>query len=109
MMIFYNYNPIIAVAILKYTNTERISTIVVINGAAIIAGSNFSFLASKGNKQPIDLDNITVTVILNPTVHASCKFLYCAKILSPLTSVNDNPTITAILTSFHKILNTSFT
>ena len=58
------------------------STIVVIKGAAIIAGSNFSFLASKGSKHPIDLDNITVTVILNPTVHASCKFCIVQKFLN---------------------------
>ena len=47
--------------------------------------------------------------MLNPTVHANCKFLYCAKILKPLIAANDSPTITAILISFHKILNTSFT
>ena len=84
------------------------STIVVISGAAIIAGSNFNFLASNGNKHPIDFDNITVTVILNPTVIASCRFLYCTKILKPFTIVKVIPTTTAILISFHSILNTSF-
>ena len=37
--------------------------------------------------------------MLNPTVHANCKFLYCAKILKPLIVANDIPTITAILIS----------
>ena len=60
MFIFYICN--INVDILKYTNTDNVSTIVVIKGAAIIAGSHFIFLASIGNIQPNNFAIITVQI-----------------------------------------------
>ena len=57
---------IIETAIEKYIKIEPVSTIVVINGAAIIAGSNFNFLANIGNIQPKVLAKHTVAIKVNP-------------------------------------------
>ena len=41
---------------------EQVSTIVVINGEAIIAGSKPTRFAKSGKIQPINLERITVTI-----------------------------------------------
>ena len=46
----------------EITRIEHVSTIVVISGEAIIAGSKPIWLATKGRIQPINLDKITVTI-----------------------------------------------
>lgn len=61
----------ITIEILKKTNVVQVSTIVVISGAAIIAGSSFSFFAAIGSIHPISLDIITVEIIAKLTVTAS--------------------------------------
>ena len=47
---------------LKYINNEHASTIVVINGLAITAGSKPNFLANIGKEQPINFETITVKI-----------------------------------------------
>ena len=54
-------------AILKYVINEIASTIVVIKGLAITAGSSFIFFASKGNIQPIISAKITVQTSVKDT------------------------------------------
>lgn len=49
------------------------STIVVINGPAIIVGSNFSFLATKGRIPPTIFANITVAATVMETVKETAK------------------------------------
>ena len=61
-------------ATLKNTNTEHVSTIVVISGAAIIAGSNFNFFANIGKIQPKDFAIIAVITNVIPTTNANCTF-----------------------------------
>ena len=71
---FYMPNKI--PAILKYISKEQASTIVVINGDAITAGSNPILFASIGSKLPISFAITIVTTnvkhttaaILNPTL-----------------------------------------
>lgn len=50
------------------------STIVVISGDAIMAGSNFIFLAISGKQHPINFEIITVNINVTPKVIASIKF-----------------------------------
>ena len=56
--------PSNAFAILKYTRSESASTIVVMKGLAITAGSKPSFLAQSGSVQPITFATSTVTHIV---------------------------------------------
>ena len=51
----------------KNTVIENISTIVVIIGEAINAGSNFSFFAIIGSIAPINFDAITIKIIVTDT------------------------------------------
>ena len=102
------YNPRIAVAILKNIKTEQASTIVVISGEAIIAGSSFSFFASIGIVHPKSFAIITVKINVKATTKEIFKSLYCIKILTPLASAKVEPTIKAILNYFHITLKTSF-
>ena len=44
----------------KYIRIDAASTIVVISGAAITAGSNLQRFASIGSVQPINCDTITI-------------------------------------------------
>ena len=62
--------PNIWTAIWKYTNSDIASTIVVINGLAITAGSNPSFLANIGNVHPINLAIITTIINVAHTINA---------------------------------------
>lgn len=57
------------IATLKNTKTEKVSTIVVISGDAIIAGSNLSFCATIGSIQPINSDKITISISVKPIVN----------------------------------------
>lgn len=66
-LLLYNYIPITSTATLKNTKIEHMSTIVVINGAAIIAGSSFSFLAAIGNIPPTSLEITAVAIMVAPT------------------------------------------
>lgn len=54
----------------KYANKATASTIVVIMGLAIIAGSRFSFLANMGKIAPTTLASMTVKYKLMHTVRA---------------------------------------
>ena len=63
---FYKSN--INIAMLKNTSVEQVSTIVVISGAAIIAGSRCNLFASIGSMHPISLDITTVAIIAKLTV-----------------------------------------
>ena len=56
---------------LKNSSTEHVSTIVVISGAAIIAGSSFSFLAAIGSIHPSSLAITTTPAIVKLTTSAS--------------------------------------
>ena len=56
---------------MKNTSIEHMSTIVVISGAAIIAGSNFSFLAIIGSIPPTSFAIVAVTIKVSPTVSDS--------------------------------------
>ncbi len=55
-------------AILKYINNEQASTIVVINGEAITAGSNPSFLANIGSVQPTSFATV---IVINKVAHTT--------------------------------------
>ena len=92
---------------LKYTNTEHVSTSVVINGAAIIAGSTLNFLAINGKTQPMDFDNITVTIKDNETVNASNTSWYIRKIRKPFTADKITLTISAMRNSLNSALKKS--
>ncbi len=59
------------VAIVKKIRVEQVSTIVVIRGAAMIAGSRPSFLAPIGSIAAISFESTTVTIIARLTVNAS--------------------------------------
>ena len=50
---------------------EKISTILVINGPDISAGSNFNLLNKIGRKAPRDVARMTVETIASPTVMPS--------------------------------------
>ena len=68
-LLFYICNTV--TAILKYINSDTASTIVVINGLAITAGSNPSFLAIIGREQPITLATHTVRTKVEQTTSAT--------------------------------------
>ena len=76
--------------------TEQVSTIVVMRGAAMIAGSKWNFLANNGNVQPINLEIMIVATRESDTttaretslylslIHISC--IYCSFTSYPLAS-----------------------
>lgn len=64
------YNPRITWAILKYMMSAKASTIVVISGAAMIAGSQRSTPASSGSIAPTAFAITTVSSIASDTVSA---------------------------------------
>lgn len=59
------------VANVKNISVEQVSTIVVISGAAMIAGSRCSFLAAIGSIQAMSFESTTVAMIAILTVNAS--------------------------------------
>jgi hypothetical protein len=96
---YLNYKWNTTVATLKYISIEQVSTIVVISGDAIIAGSKCSFFASSGRIQPISFAKITVITSEIEMTTASEKFLYISRILSPFASARITPTIIEIRNS----------
>ena len=58
------------IAILKYIISEQASTMVVISGAAITAGSRLSFFAIMGGTHPKNLDINTVQIKVSERVIA---------------------------------------
>ena len=56
---------------LKKTTSESASTIVVMKGLAITAGSKPSFCASMGKEEPTSFARITVTQIVRETLNAT--------------------------------------
>ena len=71
MTLFLYYKFRIKLAILKYTSKLQASTIVVIKGLAITAGSKPIFLASIGSEQPITLAMIIVIINVRQTHNAT--------------------------------------
>ena len=61
----------IEVAKVKYINRDKASTIVVIKGLAITAGSNPIFLAIIGSEQPITFATQTVNIKVEQTTKAT--------------------------------------
>jgi hypothetical protein len=59
-------------AILKYISKEQASTIVVIKGEAITAGSNPIFLASIGRVQPT---NLATVIVINSVAHTTSEMV----------------------------------
>ena len=78
-------------AILKYIINDTASTIVVMNGLAITAGSKPIFFASIGREHPIILATHTVntsviqttnaTVVVTPSIYNSFKKLATANVI----------------------------
>ena len=95
-------------AILKYTTSESASTMVVINGLAITAGSNQIFFAISGSEQPTTFAIKTVTDNEMQTV-AAIKTVTLSKIiiLTKLQTAKTMPHITATRTSFQISFNIS--
>ena len=79
-----------------------------INGDAIIAGSNFNFLASIGRAHPNVFANTTVPISVNPKTIASFISWYWIITLIPLNIANIIPTKNATLISFHIAFSISF-
>ena len=104
---YLNYKWNTTVATLKYISIEQVSTIVVISGDAIIAGSKCSFFASSGRMQPISFAKITVITSEIEMTTASEKFLYISRILSPFASARITPTIIEIRNSLNITLKIS--
>ena len=63
-----------AVTILKYTRIVHVSRIVVIRGAAMIAGSSPSFFARSGRIHPMHFAIVTTAIIVMPSASASMIF-----------------------------------
>lgn len=97
-----------SVAMLKNINTDNVSTIVVISGAAIIAGSSFNFFAIIGNIHPNSFAIITVQISVTPTTKAIFASWYCNIILTEFAIDNTIPTTIATLISFQIALKISF-
>ena len=93
---------------LKNTSTDNASTMVVINGAAIIAGSNFNFFANIGNIHPNNFAITTVHTSVTPTTIAIFTSLYCIIILIEFAIANTIPTTSDTRNSFHNALKISF-
>lgn len=102
------YIPNIIVAIVKYTIKLRASTMVVISGPAIIAGSNFIFFAINGSVPPTTFDAITVTIKVNDTAIAILVST-CSMNINLKKLINDKatPTIKLILNSLNNTFGQS--
>ena len=70
--LFYIWN--IAVTMLKYTRIVHVSRIVVIRGAAMIAGSTPTFYARRGRMHPIHFAMATTDIIVIPRAAARSRF-----------------------------------
>ncbi len=71
-------NPKNHAAIEKYTITPQMSDKVVTKGALAVAGSIINLVKMKGNKRPIKLPIMTVTIIDRPTTAIICGALKLA-------------------------------
>ena len=93
---------------LKYTIRLTASTMVVIMGDAIMAGSSFNTLAPMGRVQPMVLAATTVANILMTTVTQIMVFpgYWIIKRIK-FTTASTKPTIKPTRISFHKTFNTS--
>ena len=93
---------------LKYTRIVHVSNIVVIRGAAMIAGSSPIFFATRGRMHPIHFAIATTAIMVTPRAAASMIFLsYIIQIRTPLTTARRDPTISATLISLNITLNMS--
>ena len=102
------YIPNNHVAVVKYNVSATASTIVVISGPAIIAGSNLIFFAIMGNTPPTTFANTTIKNKVKQTVIETNKSVLSIKyILKKLTEDKINPTIQLTRSSFHKTLRKS--
>ena len=103
---FYMPNKI--PAILKYISKEQASTIVVINGDAITAGSKPIFLASIGRVQPTSLATV---IVINKVPHTTKEIVNDKWLnninLAKLAIARVNPHKRATLSSFHITLKVS--
>ena len=102
------YNPKILTATLKYTSNAKASTIVVINGLAITAGSNPNFLAPIGKIEPT---NLAITTVIAKVIHtARATGTETLSISNSLTKLQTDNTIeqrNATLNSLNTTLNIS--
>ena len=98
----------IIVAILKYINSEQQSTIVVMSGVAIKAGSRRALLASIGSIAPIIFDIMTVAII-DMTIVTASKILcpYIKYTITPFTNASIELTIIDIRNSLNTTLKKS--
>ena len=93
---------------MKYNVSATASTIVVISGPAIIAGSNLIFFAIMGNTPPTTFANTTIKNKVKQTVIETNKSVLSIKyILKKLTEDKINPTMQLTRSSFHKTLRIS--
>ena len=95
-------------AIPKYTTNDSASTIVVINGLAITAGSNPTFFAKSGSIHPTIFARITVNIMVRATTIAIIGVPPSIKItFSYVAIASTTPQIIATRNSFQIILNMS--
>ena len=93
---------------MKYTINDIASTIVVINGLAITAGSNPNFLANIGREQPTILAIDTVNTNVKHTTNATLVVTLSINInLTKLAAAKVIPIINETLNSFHITFNKS--
>ena len=112
LLIFQNSR---AQAIAKYTSSDIASTIVVMNGLAMTAGSKPSRFASIGSVQPMTFATSTVAAIVRQTVTATItliSLLFISRrsismILPKQAAASTAPHITAVRISFQSTLNRS--
>ena len=69
----YTFRCSTLVAIIKYTVSEIASTIVVISGLAMTAGSKPSLWARSGKKQPMAFAKRTTRISVEQTIRAICR------------------------------------
>ena len=86
---------------------EQVSTRVVINGDAMIAGSICSFLAINGKTHPISFEITIVATRDNHWTRASPAFLYMIRMRIPLASASATPTIRETRNSLNMTRNRS--
>src|SRR5699024_10756646 len=102
--------PINILAILKYIIKLIASTIVVISGPAIIAGSSLAFLASIGNIPPITLAKVIVHIRVNETNIETgsptlSKNIHFKKFTEPNIKPTNKDTLNSLNKTFDQSLN----
>ena len=107
-MFFYPKSGISAVATAKYTKRDRVSTMVVMKGLAITAGSRPMRLAPKGRRQPASFASKTVMARVTQTTKATATDAPSKRIAFPKPKIpNVTPHRTATRSSFHRTESTS--